>query len=99
MKTSLSAALFLLPETTNSTEGEKIKGDEEGKSECSPGAPFTSCADEKIGEKGLLKIFSLSPLSLFSLPRHLVCDSVRECETAFIYFLLSSPHVSGYLLG
>lgn len=51
MKTSLSAALFSLPETTNS--GAK-KGDEEGKSECSPGAPFTSCADEKIGEKGLL---------------------------------------------
>lgn len=48
MKTSLSAALFSLPETTNS--GEK-KGVEEGKSECSPGAPFTSCADEKIGEK------------------------------------------------
>lgn len=52
MKTSLSAALFSLPETTNS--GGKKKGDEEGKSECSLGAPFTSCADEKIGEKGLL---------------------------------------------
>lgn len=51
MKTSLSASLFSLPETTNS--GGK-KGDEEGKSECSPGAPFTSCADEKIGEKGRL---------------------------------------------
>lgn len=51
MKTSLSAALFSLPETTNSREK---KGDEEGKSECSPGAPFTSCADEKIGGKGLL---------------------------------------------
>lgn len=50
-RTSLSAALFSLPETTNS--GEK-KGYEEGKSECSPGAPFTSCADEKIGEKGRL---------------------------------------------
>ena len=57
MKTSLSAALFSLPETTNSggeRKKKKKKGDEEGKSECSPGAPFTSCADEKIGEKGLL---------------------------------------------
>lgn len=51
MKTSLSATLFSLPETTNSKEK---KGDKEGKSECSPGAPFTSCADEKIGEKGRL---------------------------------------------
>lgn len=51
MKTSLSDALFSLPETTNSG-GEK--GVEEGKSECSLGVPFTSCADETIGEKGLL---------------------------------------------
>lgn len=51
MKTSLSAALFSLPETTNSAENE---GDKEGKSEWSPGAPFTSCTDKKIGEKGPL---------------------------------------------
>lgn len=52
MKTSLSATLFSLPETTNSVE--KKIGDEEGKSECSLGAPFTSCVDEEIGEKRLL---------------------------------------------
>lgn len=52
MKTSMSAALFSLPETTNGRGGKK--GGEEGKSERSPGAPFTSCADEEIGGKWLL---------------------------------------------
>lgn len=58
------------------------KGDAEGKSECSPGAPFTSCADEKIGEKGLLgpgdwvNIFSfLCPLSV---PLSLIIFSVTD---------------------
>lgn len=65
METSLSAALFSLPETTNS--GER-KGDEEGKSECSPGAPFTSCADEKIGAKGLLGSYLSSDSLHFLIP-------------------------------
>lgn len=83
MKTWLSAALFSLPETTNSRgseeEEEEEQGDEEGRSECSPGAPSTSCADEKIGGKGttwLLEIgfrfffFFVVPLSSPPLVRH-----------------------------
>lgn len=60
MKTSLSAALFSLPETTNSARRrKKKKGGKEGKSECSPGAPLTSCADETIGEKGTRRLLRL----------------------------------------
>lgn len=49
MKTSLSAALFSLPETTNSAEtgGRKERA-------LPPGPPLTSCADETIGGKGRL---------------------------------------------
>lgn len=46
MKTSLSAALFSLPETTNSAE----TGGKE-RASAPPGAPLTSCADETIGWK------------------------------------------------
>lgn len=83
MKTSLSAALFSLPETTNSAKGgrrEKKRG-EEGRSETPPtttttsqpppGAPFTSCADEEIGGKGTTPLSSFqdsSPRFFFSCP-------------------------------
>lgn len=57
-KTFLSAALFLLPETTNSRET-RVQGRKEW---VLPGEAFTSCADENIAAKGLLRFSHMSLL-------------------------------------